>query len=186
MNQSTDSRTFTFSSRPISQSFLPSITMLRPLQLPASLGLPSESRVFLSEMPGRRDSLINAMRGIDATGVDHVLCLLGHGEVSTSDYFDLIARGYLKAKFHHCPLSSACPADKKPALTAALLPLIENLRNGESLMIHCQFGEARTGCAAVALLILLGLEFDAALAAVRAAGSDPEAIGEAPLLRAFP
>ena len=159
--------------------------MLRPLELPASLGLPSESRVFLSEMPGRRKGLINDMRGIDAAGIDHVLCLLTHGEVSTSHYFDLVAQGYIKATFHHCPLSSACPADKKPALTAALLPLIENLQNGASLMIHCQYGEVRTGCAATALLILLGLGFEEALAVVRAAGSDPESVGEAPLLRAF-
>jgi len=159
--------------------------MLRTLELPASLGLPSEARVFLSEMPGRRDSLINAMRGIDAAGIDHVLCLLAHGEVSTSDYFDLVAQGYLKATFHHCPLSSACPADQKAALIAALVPLIENLQNGASLMIHCQYGEVRTGCAATALLILLGLGFEEALAVVRAAGSDPESVGEAPLLRAF-
>ena len=70
-------------------------------------------------------------------------------------------------------------------MTFALVPLIENLRNGESLMIHCQYGEVRTGCAAAALLILLGMKFDKALAAVRDAGSDPDCIDEAPLLRAF-
>jgi hypothetical protein len=35
------------------------------------------------------------------------------------------------------------------------------------------------------MLILLGLGFEEALAAVRAAGSDPESVGKAPLLRAF-
>jgi hypothetical protein len=159
--------------------------MLRPLQLPEHLGLPSESRVFLSEMPGRRQGFIKDMANIDAAGIDHVLCLLSRAEIDSSLYFDLIARGYLKAKFHHCPLNSACRAEQKPALTEALGPLIENLRKGESLLIHCQYGEARTGCTAAVLLILLGLEFDEALAAVRAAGSDPEASEEAPLLRAF-
>jgi predicted protein tyrosine phosphatase len=159
--------------------------MLRPLQLPESLGLPSDTQVFLSEMPGRRQESIKDMARIDATGIGHVLCLLSQSEVGTSQYFDLIADGYLEAEFHHCPLNSACRAEQQPELTEALGPLIENLRNGESLLIHCQYGEVRTGCAAAALLILLGLGFEEALAAVRAAGSDPEAFEEAPLLRAF-
>ena len=159
--------------------------MLRPLPIPTSLGLPIQSRVFLSEMPGRRQEITKDMDAIHTEGIDHVLCLLSHGEVSSREYFELINRGYLKANFHHCPLNSACPADQKPDLTAALEPLIENLRNGESVMIHCQFGEVRTGCAAAALLILLGLDFDEALSAVRCAGSDPECVDEAPLLRAY-
>jgi hypothetical protein len=136
-------------------------------------------------MPGRQRGLVNDLAEIDAAGIGHVLCLLSQGEISTSLYFDLIEGGYLKAEFHHCPLSSACRAEQKPELTKALGPLIENLRNGESLLIHCQYGEVRTGCAATALLILLGLGFEEALAAVRAAGSDPEASEEAALLRAF-
>lgn len=159
--------------------------MIRPIHLPESLGLPSESRVFLSEMPGRQRGFVNDLAEINAAGIGHVLCLLSQGEIGTSLYFDLIADGYLKAEFHHSPLSSAFRAEQKPELTEALGPLIENLRNGESLLIHCQYGEVRTGCAAAALLILLGLGFEEALAAVRAAGSDPEAFQKAPLLRAF-
>lgn len=133
----------------------------------------------------RQRGFVNDLAEINAAGLEHVLCLLSLSEISTSFYFDLVEGGNFKATFHHCPLISSCPADQKAALTAALVPMIENLQNGASLMIHCQYGEVRTGCAAAALLILLGLEFDDALAAVRAAGSDPESVGEAPLLRAF-
>jgi hypothetical protein len=95
--------------------------------------------VFLGEMPMRQRGFVNDLAEINAAGLEHVLCLLSLSEISTSFYFDLVEGGYLKAEFHHCPLSSSCPADQKAALTAALMPLIENLRNGESLMIHCHY-----------------------------------------------
>jgi hypothetical protein len=159
--------------------------MLRPLPLPTRLNLPSESRVFLSEMPGRQRRTIEDLANINATGIDHVLCLTSAGDPSSYEYLDLIKQGYLKAKFHHCPLSSLSQIGSKPALADALGILIEHLRDGESVLIHCQYGQVRTGCAAAALLILLGQEFEDALATVRAAGSDPEFDDEAPLLRAF-
>jgi hypothetical protein len=159
--------------------------MLRPLHLPTSLNLPGKSRVFLSEMPGRQRRTVDDLADVDATGIDHVLCLTGLGDSSSYEYLELIKQGYLKAKFHHCPLSSLSAVRSKPVLADALGILIEHLRDGESVLIHCQYGEVRTGCAAAALLILLGLEFEDALATVRAAGSDPEFDDEAPLLRAF-
>ncbi len=87
---------------------------------------------------GDNEAFVNDLAEINAAGIGNVLCLLSQGEIGSPLYFDLIEGGYLKAKFHHCPLSSACRAEQKSALTEALEPLIENLRNGESLLIHCQ------------------------------------------------
>jgi protein-tyrosine phosphatase len=57
------------------------------------------------------------------------------------------------------------------------------LQSGESVLIHCELGQVRTGCAATLLLTLFGVDLDEALATVRMAGSDPEVFDPAPMLR---
>jgi protein-tyrosine phosphatase len=57
------------------------------------------------------------------------------------------------------------------------------LHNGESVLIHCEMGQVRTGCAATLLLTLFGVDLDEALATVRMAGSDPEVFDPVQMLR---
>jgi len=57
---------------------------------------------------------------------------------------------------------------------AALAALAARLRAGAVVLVHCQAGIGRTGTTAACLLRELGLDTEAALGRVRAAGSGPE------------
>ena len=46
--------------------------------------------------------------------------------------------------------------------------LVYRLQHGETVVVHCAAGIGRAGTTAVALLMLLGADIDAALATVRA------------------
>ena len=65
-------------------------------------------------------------------------------------------------------------SDDAQAFQRQVLGLAERLRDGESLLLHCAWGIGRTGTVAACLLKALGLDTESALAAVRAAGSNPQ------------
>jgi protein-tyrosine phosphatase len=96
-----------------------------------------------------------------------------------------VAEGLLVAEHHRLPLRASCLANDKLRLEESLKLMVAALKSGESVLIHCEAGQVRTGCAAGALLMMLGLSLEDALAEVRAAGSDPEPFSPSDLLRAF-
>ncbi len=158
--------------------------LLRQLSLPRLLGLPDGAKVFLREKPGRTGDIQGELAEIDAQGISHILCLLTENEFNTSDaYRSALQSERWSAKFHHCPLHTSCRAEDKPRLMNHLRDMAAALQNGESVLIHCELGQVRTGCAAVLLLTLFGVDLDEALAMVRMAGSDPEAFDPVPMLR---
>jgi protein-tyrosine phosphatase len=61
----------------------------------------------------------------------------------------------------------------------------DDLRAGESVLLHCAAGIGRTGTAAACVLKSLGLTRDEALERVRAAGSDPQSAAQSGLIDAF-
>ena len=158
--------------------------LLRQLSLPRHPDLPDGVKVYLREKPGRTGDIKGELAEIDGQGVAHVLCLLTKNELSTSSsYRDALKGGRLAAKFHHCPLHASCGIEDKPRLINHLRDMAAALQRGESVLIHCELGQVRTGCAAALLLTLFGLDLDEALATVRMAGSDPEVFDPAPMLR---
>lgn len=52
--------------------------------------------------------------------------------------------------------------------------IAERSQEGEGFFIHCAAGVGRTGMFAVAILLKMGYEFEAALSEVRSVGSSPE------------
>lgn len=158
--------------------------LLRQLALPRQPDLPDGAKVFLREKPGRTGDIQGELAEIDGLGVAHVLCLLTENELNTSSsYRDALQSGQLSAKLHHCPLHTSCRVEDKPRLMGHLRDIAAALHCGESVLIHCESGQVRTGCAAALLLTLFGLDLDEALAAVRIAGSDPEVFDPVPMLR---
>jgi hypothetical protein len=157
--------------------------LLRQLSLPRHADLPGGAKVFLREKPGRTGDIQGELAEIDGQGVAHVLCLLTENELNTSSsYRDALKGGHLSAKFHHCPLQTSCSIEDKPRLIGHLRDIAAALHSGESVLIHCESGQVRTGCAAALLLTLFGVGLDKALATVRTAGSDPEAFDPVPML----
>jgi protein tyrosine/serine phosphatase len=116
--------------------------------------------------------------------VAHVLCLLTENELNTAhSYRHALKNGHLSAQLHHCPLDTSCRIEDKPRLMNHLRDMAAALHNGESVLIHCEMGQVRTGCAATLLLTLFGVDLDEALATVRMAGSDPEVFDPVQMLR---
>jgi hypothetical protein len=158
--------------------------LLRLLPLPVHPDLPAEARVYLREKPGRTGDIQAELAEIDGQGVSHVLCLLTENELNTAHtYRDALKNGSLSAKFHHCPLHTSCRIEDKPRLMDHLRHMATALQSGESVLIHCELGQVRTGCAAALLLTIFGVGLDQALATVRKAGSDPEVFDPVPMLR---
>ena len=158
--------------------------LLRQLSLPRHPDLPDGAKVFLREKPGRTGDIQGELAEIDGQGVAHVLCLLTENELNTSSlYRDALKGGHLSAKFHHCPLNASCRIEDKSRLINHLRDMAAALQRGESVLIHCELGQVRTGCAAALLLTLFGVDLDEALATVRMAGSDPEVFDPVPMLR---
>ena len=157
--------------------------LLRQLSLPKHPDLPGGAKVFLREKPGRTGDIQGELAEIDGQGVAHVLCLLTENELNTSSsYRDALQSGQLSAKFHHCPLHTSCRIEDKPRLMGHLHELATALQKGESVLIHCELGQVRTGCAAALLLTFFGVDLNEALATVKMAGSDPEAFDPVPML----
>jgi hypothetical protein len=161
-------------------------SIFRRLPVPDGAGLPGSAQVFLSERPGGRGAIADQFAKIKTIGISKVWCLLTDSEWElAASYREAVAEGLLVAEHHRLPLRASCLANDKLRLEESLKLMVAALKSGESVLIHCEAGQVRTGCAAGALLMMLGLGLEDALAEVRAAGSDPEPFSPSDLLRAF-
>lgn len=73
-------------------------------------------------------------------------------------------------KWHHLPIVDGSPPDARFNVLWAKLKvsLVEDIRNGEHVLVHCRGGLGRAGTVATLLLIELGVRWADALAMVRA------------------
>ena len=71
------------------------------------------------------------------------------------------------------------------AFHAAIGQVVDALRGGESVLLHCAAGIGRTGTAAACVLKHLGLPTAQALQRVREAGSNPETALQSGLVERF-
>jgi protein-tyrosine phosphatase len=73
-------------------------------------------------------------------------------------------------KWHHLPIVAGSPPDARFNVLWAKLKasLVEDIRNGEHVLVHCRGGLGRAGTVATLLLIELGVRWADALAMVRA------------------
>ena len=157
---------------------------LRELNSPRIQNLHPRAKVLLSAIPGAGEPLAEDLRAIENAGVDRVLCLVRGGELG--QYGKAVAGGdRSNFRWDHCPTPANCDAAYAPALRESLSNAISTLKEGRTLLIHCQYGQVRTGCAAASLLVLLGANRQEATVAVEAAGSFPFREGALPLFEAL-
>jgi hypothetical protein len=156
---------------------------LRALELPAG----TAGRVWLDAMPGRDESWPALLTRLRKAGIDQVVCLTPLHEVAglSPAYHAAIREGELPFGFIHLPMRNFGLALQAQEFQAGLSRVVERVRSGEDVMLHCAAGIGRTGTAAACLLKGLGLSNDEALSRVRAAGSDPESALQSGLIERF-
>jgi len=156
----------------------------RELKFPLLHKLHPGAKVLLSAIPGARNDLQQDLREIEAAGIAFILCLVRNSELGTYGK-TMTSRTRESLVWCHCPTPSSCGAENENTLRQALAAMIDLLRRGRTVLIHCQAGEIRTGCAAACLLVLLGASPKEAAGAVQSAGSHPFEDGPLPLFNAF-
>ncbi|MBB5206099.1 atypical dual specificity phosphatase [Inhella inkyongensis] len=155
---------------------------LRALPLP--VGLPG--RLWLHSMPGRLEPWAQFEALAAQAGLSRIVCLTPWDEI------DRLAPAYGRAihaqppwHWQHLPMQDFGLHSDAQSYADGVGQIVAALRQGESVLLHCAAGIGRTGSTAACVLKSLGLSADAALAQVRAAGSNPQSAAQSGLLDAF-
>lgn len=140
--------------------------------------------LLLSGMPGRALAWPQFVAEAQAAGLALVVCLTPPSEMEE------LSPAYAQAvKRNEAPFSAgpgpgtdwrSLPAPNygvppdPTAFAQGIDHITARLQAGDTVLLHCAAGIGRTGSAAACVLKNLGLDTPAALARVRAAGSNPE------------
>ncbi len=144
----------------------------RPLPLPPNLS----GRLWLSSMPGRLESWGGFLDEARLRDLNLVVCLNPLEEVAalSPTYHKAIAEGRLPFRWQHLPMRDFGLGADPAAFRLGVEQLAHSLLLGEQVLLHCAAGLGRTGTVAACILKQAGLSREAALAQVRAAGSNPQ------------
>jgi protein-tyrosine phosphatase len=145
---------------------------LRAVALPAEV----TGTLWLAAMPGRFGPWTGFEAQARRARLALVVCLTPTQEVAqlSPHYHAAIAQGTLPFRWAHLPMPNFGVPDDGTAFRADIGRVVQALRSGDAVMLHCAAGLGRTGTAAACVLKALGLEADDAMARVRAAGSNPQ------------
>jgi atypical dual specificity phosphatase len=155
--------------------------MLRLLQLPDSIS----GKLWLTSMPGRFEPLEEFLGWCRTNSVDEIVCLVDSEEIAekSPDYAALLEAGTLPIPVEQFPIPDyGVPMDIK-GLADLARRVVEKLRAGRKIVLHCAAGHGRTGMFAVMVLLASGMSLESALEDVKAAGSAPETAEQRELLK---
>ncbi|WP_263556368.1 tyrosine-protein phosphatase [Paucibacter sp. B2R-40] len=127
-------------------------------------------------MPGRLESWPAFLDEARLRDLNLVVCLNPLEEIAglSPAYHKAIAEGRLPFRWQHLPMRDFGLGADPAALKLGVEQLTHSLQLGEQVFLHCAAGLGRTGTVAACVLKQAGLSRDAALAHVRAAGSNPQ------------
>jgi len=156
---------------------------LRALPLPPEV----PGRLWLGPMPGRFDPWSVFVQDAARTGLGLVVCLAPRSELAelSPEYQAALVRGGLPWRWMNVPMRNFGLPEEPAAFRRDIASIAQELRNGQSVLLHCAAGLGRTGSAAACLLKSLGVDEEAALQRVRAAGSNPQNAEQSGLVHWF-
>lgn len=156
---------------------------LRPVPLPPQVS----GRLWLASMPGRFESWPGFVAEAAHAGLQVVVCLTPRAEVAelSPQYHAALAAGRVDFRWRHLPMRNFGLPEDAPGFRREIEGIVQALRGGESVLLHCAAGLGRTGTAAACVLKALGLETQEALARVREAGSNPQNAEQSGLVHWF-
>lgn len=127
-------------------------------------------------MPGRLESWGGFLDEARQRSLNLVVCLNPLEEVAqlSPAYHKAISEGRLPFRWQHLPMRDFGLGADPAAFRLGVEQIGHSLILGEQVLLHCAAGIGRTGTVAACVLKHLGASRDQALAAVRAAGANPQ------------
>jgi predicted protein tyrosine phosphatase len=135
---------------------------------------PWPGRVAIMPRPRGGDWLQDEIQSWGRSGVDVVLSLLTGDEIAELNLTDEHLLSQKNGiQFLSFPISDRSVPVSVPAFTELLTTLVEQLGEGKNIAIHCRQGIGRAALIAICLLILSGVDPEAAIHQVGAARGCP-------------
>ena len=155
----------------------------RPVTLPA----PVPGKLWLHSMPGRLESWDEFLDEARRVRLGLIVCLNPMTEVQGSSplYHHAVEQNALPCALLHMPMRDFGLGDDGEEFRAAVLRVVEALRGGDSVLLHCAHGIGRTGTMAACTLKALGLPTLQSLTQVRDAGSNPQSASQTGWIHQF-
>ena len=171
--------------------------MFRKITYPKNLShLPGQ--IYLHSMPGRDETWLDFTTMCEQQSIGNVLCLTSELEIGlkSPQYAQRLITQALPVELEIFAIEDFSIPENIDDFQRALKRVAQrletetleaqNLKAQHNLLIHCAAGIGRTGCAAICLLSELGLEVEAAIALVKAAGSGPETPQQLRFVKNYP
>lgn len=145
---------------------------LRPVALPPDV----PGTLWLSSMPGRFSPWPAFESEARRAQLALVVCLTPRQELVelSPAYHRALAQDQLPFRWLNLPMPNFGLPDDPPGFRREIARVVQALRAGDAVLLHCAAGLGRTGTAAACVLKALGVPQAEALDRVREAGSNPQ------------
>jgi protein-tyrosine phosphatase len=155
----------------------------RPVELPDSL----PGSLLLAAMPGRFEPWNTFETRARTVSLRLVVCLTPRDEIEelSPGYHCALGQGALPFRWLHLPMRNFGLPEDPAAFRVGVRQIVDALRAGDTVMLHCAAGLGRTGSTAACILKALGLSVPEALQRVRDAGSNPQNAAQSGLVDWF-
>ena len=144
-------------------------------------------RLFRSCMPGSSAPLASDMAELLAAGIREVICLSSALEIKVRcpEYGEVLVQGSLPCHVDQELTLEDYGVPKDEVFPRKLGQVVQRLRLGERVLVHCRAGVGRTGLFCICILRELGCTLEVAEQWVLLAGARPEAKEQWEFVRQF-